>query len=766
MDFFYVDKLVDMSVGFEDQSQTRIIINPVPAELISSGSIPAQFIYCSTAACIQNISGLIHKKQLDVTTRTFKKDTKKQLMAIDGFPINITNFDPLDDDFETLGSKKVPSSKFIPVEERLKPLADAGKKDIRIAIINGMGTGIGDSIIGLRALNIMHTRLSKLFTNIHIDLFQTPFNTSTTKKSTYEQEKIVKNVFGLPLPVSSLLTYDAVADFSSMVLRDNFDNQPMVDFFLESLGVDPKTVSNEEKRPFIKINEHIKQNNEWVFKILKHSTNVNRPLLLLHPRASVPIRSMPDDVVIKLAKKIVKETNYIIVGTFSNQTLTNDVKKALGKEQDRFVDLSAYSKTFDEFTFIISQMDSIITVDTCTYHIADSFNIPTVTIFPTIDTDIRTKYYPLVAGLQLKDKNNRLRGTHVSYKKEDLDYVSNLWGSFSLAPVLETLEKLNTKKFKGEASIVPAVKCSTCDTEVEDKPTDRYLQFRLITCHNCETEFTMPRVAGDYNFMYDNKSDDYNYQHYISGNERTEVIGRYMNGWRFTDIKEFLTYQPNKGKLLDVGCANGFLTAFALDEGYDSYGIDVSEKAIAFAEDTMNLKGRVAVCSDLSKLPKPLPKKYDIITSFELVEHLEDPNAFARDVYNSLEPGGFWIFSTPNRNRIQFKLGVKNTGKHRGHDTGDYPYEHLSRFTDKSHRVLAERNGFNIFFQNTSIMSATSIADAVGPFPILSAKDANGVAIPLDGNAINNVAFNYFQHMATSVKGYGNFLITFAQKPY
>ena len=49
------------------------------------------------------------------------------------------------------------------------------------------------------------------------------------------------------------------------------------------------------------------------------------------------------------------------------------------------------------------------------------------------------------------------------------------------------------------------------------------------------------------------------------------------NEKRMNLVKQFW---KGKGKILDVGCASGFFLLIAKNQGFDTYGIDISEYAI------------------------------------------------------------------------------------------------------------------------------------------------------------------------------------------
>lgn len=76
----------------------------------------------------------------------------------------------------------------------------------------------------------------------------------------------------------------------------------------------------------------------------------------------------------------------------------------------------------------------------------------------------------------------------------------------------------------------------------------------------------------------------------------------------------------NPKSVLDVGCAFGYLVKALRDKGVESYGIDISEYAISMAKE--GIKPYLAVQSALDDLPTSFPKKFDLVVSIEVIEHL------------------------------------------------------------------------------------------------------------------------------------------------
>jgi SAM-dependent methyltransferase len=95
-------------------------------------------------------------------------------------------------------------------------------------------------------------------------------------------------------------------------------------------------------------------------------------------------------------------------------------------------------------------------------------------------------------------------------------------------------------------------------------------------------------------------------------------------------------------RVLDIGCAFGaFLSA--LDPRWERYGTDVSRYAVEKAAAALP-EIRFAR-ADVDAIPFPGP--FDVITSFDVIEHIGSLDQVARTVEALLAPGGHFVFVVP-----------------------------------------------------------------------------------------------------------------------
>lgn len=118
---------------------------------------------------------------------------------------------------------------------------------------------------------------------------------------------------------------------------------------------------------------------------------------------------------------------------------------------------------------------------------------------------------------------------------------------------------------------------------------------------------------------------------------------------------------PVKGlKVLDVGCGGGLLAEGLARRGAQVTGIDLSEAAIAVAEEHARASG-LAIdyrCLPTEALAAEAPAAFDRVCCLEMLEHVPDPEAIVAACVRLLRPGGQVMFSTINRNPKAFLLAI------------------------------------------------------------------------------------------------------------
>ncbi len=147
-------------------------------------------------------------------------------------------------------------------------------------------------------------------------------------------------------------------------------------------------------------------------------------------------------------------------------------------------------------------------------------------------------------------------------------------------------------------------------------------------------------------------------------------------------LDEFEKYRKTN-KILDVGCGIGYFLEVAKQRGWEVYGTEYTDKAVEICE----AKGINMNQGKLS-IDNYEPESFDIITSFEVIEHINNPIEEIQNFYSLLRKGGLTYVTTPNFNSLlRYRLKEK-------YDVICYP-EHLSYYTPKTIKYLFCSIGFS-----------------------------------------------------------------------
>ena len=220
------------------------------------------------------------------------------------------------------------------------------------------------------------------------------------------------------------------------------------------------------------------------------------------------------------------------------------------------------------------------------------------------------------------------------------------------------------------------VDCPVCEASRRD-PLHLEGSFQMVRCPSCQFIFLNPRPTMDSLFRF--------YQEYLPEESASIESWERMMRPVFQRAANLIRQYRRSGRLLDVGTGFGFFPAEMKKRGWETAGIEISQKAMDYARDVLGL----------TILPGPLEKAafpdnhFDAATAFYVIEHLSHPMAFLRECHRILKPGGLLLLryphTTPIKNLLHF-FGIKNR-------LYDLP-AHLSDFSPKMIQLCLEKIGF------------------------------------------------------------------------
>ncbi|MDH5571618.1 MAG: class I SAM-dependent methyltransferase [Gammaproteobacteria bacterium] len=153
---------------------------------------------------------------------------------------------------------------------------------------------------------------------------------------------------------------------------------------------------------------------------------------------------------------------------------------------------------------------------------------------------------------------------------------------------------------------------------------------------------------------------------------------------------------PSK-KLLDVGSGAGICVNTAMRQGFDAMGVEPSLNAAELSKKSYGIK----VVNELLRTDDDLPRDYAVLTLWDVIEHVADPEELVMTCAQHLAGKGYLILETPDEGAF-IRQVICIMGKYIPFlDMRRYLYYRAHRyyFTVKAMRILLERCGFdNISF--------------------------------------------------------------------
>jgi SAM-dependent methyltransferase len=148
-----------------------------------------------------------------------------------------------------------------------------------------------------------------------------------------------------------------------------------------------------------------------------------------------------------------------------------------------------------------------------------------------------------------------------------------------------------------------------------------------------------------------------------------------------------------RGRLLDVGCGLGyFVQRVAAVPGWEAYGYEISPQAVVYARETLGLA--TVFCGKVEESDFA-PRTFDVITLWDVIEHVPEPDPLLAYLCSLLTDGGMLCMHTPNATIQIPKAKLKR--RLRGMKPGLHYLEardHVNLYRVPTLRRVLTRNGF------------------------------------------------------------------------
>ena len=190
-------------------------------------------------------------------------------------------------------------------------------------------------------------------------------------------------------------------------------------------------------------------------------------------------------------------------------------------------------------------------------------------------------------------------------------------------------------------------------------------------------------------------------EHHYEGYARNDYLSP-ITIKRYNEILDQFEPYRKTNRILDVGCGIGYFLEVAKKRGWEVYGTEYTDEAISICEEKDISMQKGDLHSDMFPA-----EHFDIVTAFEVIEHIAFPMEPLNITYRFLRPGGGFYLTTPNFNSLLRRhLGAK-------WNVISYP-EHLSYFTRHSLNYALKTSGFKKKYIRAHGLSITRLKTSKG----------------------------------------------------
>lgn len=216
-----------------------------------------------------------------------------------------------------------------------------------------------------------------------------------------------------------------------------------------------------------------------------------------------------------------------------------------------------------------------------------------------------------------------------------------------------------------------------------------YEDAHLVKCQNCSFVFSEMIPTGEELVEH--------YSHYGRNDYLSPITIK-----RYNELLDHFEKFRKTNKILDVGCGIGYFLEAAKKRGWEVYGTEYTPEAIEICENKgIEMKEGKLDPSNYKE------ESFDVITSFEVLEHINNPIEEIGNFNKLLRKGGLVYLTTPNFNSLlRYRLKAE-------YNVIVYP-EHLSYYTPRTLKLLFRNSGFGIDKIMTTGISLTRLRTSKG----------------------------------------------------
>jgi SAM-dependent methyltransferase len=245
-------------------------------------------------------------------------------------------------------------------------------------------------------------------------------------------------------------------------------------------------------------------------------------------------------------------------------------------------------------------------------------------------------------------------------------------------------------------------RCPACSNGSHTSKIETFGRFAWLRCSECTLEFCDPLEYDRKN--YDRAYRDGGVDYYVPSTDWLKQAGselpeaKWMLSSAQAEALAWIESHYPAASILDIGCGPGWFLARARQRGFQMMGVEVGSAPVRLLRE----RGFRVECGSVEAVPEGW--KPEVVTLFEVLEHLPDPVAVLSQIRERF-PNACFILSVPSPRRWT-KLG-----NHR--DVADYPPNHLTRWNPDSLRRTLCAAGYSnveVSYSSPSALETASVS--------------------------------------------------------
>ncbi|GAB6182479.1 methyltransferase domain-containing protein [Thermodesulfovibrio hydrogeniphilus] len=610
---------------------------------------------------------------------------------------------------------------------------------------------IGDALCMTPALREIKRRYPDM--SLHVTI-------SGRARKVLEKLPYIDKLLPIPVEFKEVSKADYIVKVVEMVNTPQFDNLNMVEYFLWKFHL----YNAEKETPDIVVDEDVLKEMKEKFDKIREASG-GKKVLLFHYLASSIHRTLPP----KLLKKIedlIWDKYVPIICSLPDEDIT--VETALDVYGIKAANFSVFMKDLRYLIASVALSDAVITADTATLHISAGLGKPTVAVFGPIDAALRCSTYQTVIGVAPNYRGQTCVSPCKRHFTDSPCIEAQLKAQF-YSPCIESIpaeviyHALIDAERLLESDYPKPEKCILCEFSGHIPLFEVINGFRIFECSSCGLQFTYPMKVADYEKIYKGDFEDLlsitdlAYKSFQDVKGEKEEIEKWKRVPRFTVLIPILKLLP-RGRHLDVGAATGFFMLIMRNLGYETYGMEASESAVKIGQEKFNLN--IAHAVTFQELPDYMKKPYNIITAFEVLEHVHEPLNFLQEIFNLLEEGGILLLSCPPFYKFE---NISHGYRKFKWWFNDYPPHHVTRWKLWTLYYALKKVGFSEIHLFTEPLIPGTVLEGVNP-PAVDLKMPDGKVFTIDANASRAIVLETLKPLYLNSPYLGNFQYALAVK--